>query len=54
MEFNPINFVENLKYMGLGMLGILVVMGVIIGSIYVLGAIFGRKKEDINGKNEEN
>ena len=54
MEFNPINFVENLKYMGLGMLGILVVMGVIIGSIYVLGAVFGSKNKGGDGKNEEN
>ena len=30
MNFNPIAFVENLKYMGLGMLGIFVVIGVII------------------------
>ena len=30
MQFNPMNFVSNLKYMGLGMLGIFVVIGVII------------------------
>ena len=30
MQFNPLNFVLNLKYMGLGMLGIFVVIGVII------------------------
>lgn len=30
MNFNPIAFVENLKYMGLGMLGIFIVIGVII------------------------
>lgn len=30
MEFNAMNFIYNLKYMGLGMLGILVVIGVII------------------------
>lgn len=30
MQFNPLNFVTNLKYMGLGMLGIFVVIGVII------------------------
>jgi len=29
MQFNPMNFVTNLKYMGLGMLGIFVVIGVI-------------------------
>ena len=36
------NFVNNLPYMGKGMLGIFVVMGVIILSIVVLGRIFGR------------
>ena len=30
MQFNPMNFLSNLKYMGLGMLGIFVVIGVII------------------------
>ena len=30
MQFNPLNFIANLKYMGLGMLGIFVVIGVII------------------------
>ena len=30
MQFNPMNFVYNLKYMGLGMFGILVVIAVII------------------------
>ena len=30
MNFNPFAFIENLRYMGLGMLGIFVVIGVII------------------------
>lgn len=30
MEINWMNFVENLKYMGMGMLGIFAVIGVII------------------------
>lgn len=30
MEVNWMNFVDNLKYMGLGMLGIFVVIGIII------------------------
>lgn len=30
MNINPMNFIYNLKYMGWGMLGILVVMAVII------------------------
>ena len=30
MEINPMNFVDNLYYMGVGMLGIFVVIGVIV------------------------
>lgn len=30
MRFNPFAFIENLKYMGAGMLGILIVIGIII------------------------
>lgn len=30
MYFNPLSFLENLKYMGIGMLTILIVMGVLI------------------------
>ena len=40
MDFNAMNFVDNLKYMGTGMLGIFVVMGAIIGAIYGLGWLF--------------
>ena len=45
MDFNAANFVSNLKYMGWGMLAILVVMGVIMGSIYLLNAVFSREKK---------
>ena len=31
MEFTPMGFVENLKYMGLGLLGTFLVIGIIIG-----------------------
>ncbi len=30
IAFDPMNFVENLKYMGTGMLGIFIVIGAII------------------------
>ena len=36
MQFNPANFISNLKYMGLGMLGIFVVIGIIVGVVVVL------------------
>ena len=39
MQFNPMNFVGNLKYMGLGMLGIFIVIGVIILLTVILNKI---------------
>ncbi|MBQ4087449.1 MAG: oxaloacetate decarboxylase [Clostridia bacterium] len=30
MQFNPLNFIENLRYMGVGMLSIFIVIGVIV------------------------
>jgi len=39
MQFNPQAFVDNLYYMGVGMLCIFVVIGVIIGITLLLGAI---------------
>ena len=43
--FNPMNFVSNLVYMGKGMLGIMVVMGVVIIMVTLLNKIFSSKKE---------
>ena len=42
--FEPMNFAENLSYMGKGMLGILIVMGAIILVTVVLNKIFSDKK----------
>ena len=36
MQFELMNFVTNLKYMGIGMLGVFVVIGAIIGAVYLL------------------
>lgn len=45
MTFNPMNFIYNLKYMGMGMLGIIIVIGVII-----LITMFLNKVTSGNGK----
>jgi hypothetical protein len=34
--FEPIQFIENLKYMGVGMLGVFIIIGVIIGATYAV------------------
>ncbi len=44
MYFNPMAFFDNLKYMGIGMLGIFVVIGVIIASVVVLNKATAGKK----------
>lgn len=43
MNFNPMNFVNNLQYMGKGMLGIAVVMLIIIVITGVLNKIASKK-----------
>ena len=44
LDWHPENAVVNLKYMGLGMLGIFVVVGVVMAITYALNAITGKKK----------
>ena len=44
MNFHPEAFIDNLYYMGVGMLGILIVIGVIIGVTILLNKITGKKK----------
>lgn len=39
MNFQPIEFVNNLKYMGIGMLGVFIIVGIIIASTYIIGAV---------------
>lgn len=44
MTFTPMNFVENLYYMGVGMLGIMIVIGVIILATVLLNKICSKRK----------
>lgn len=47
-------FVDNLYYMGVGMLAIFVVIGVIVGVTYSLNAIFAdRKPPESDGANDQ-
>ena len=46
MEFNPMEFVYNLKYMGLGMLAIVAVIGAIIGVTVILNKVTKKKSDD--------
>ncbi len=43
-EFNPMAFVENLQYMGTGMLVIFAIIGVIILTTMAINKVFSDKK----------
>ena len=44
--FEPMNFVENLRYMGLGMLGIFIVIGVITLLTIFLNKVTEQKPDE--------
>lgn len=44
MEFNAGAFLENLKYMGIGMLGVFIIVGIVILSTYAIGKFTNKKK----------
>ncbi len=45
-NFNPNAFVENLKYMGIGMLGVFLIVGIIIAATYVISKISSNSSDD--------
>ena len=51
--FKPIEFVNNLRYMGVGMLGVFMIVGIIMIATYIIGAASGssKKKNDEESKN---
>jgi len=44
ISFNPMNFISNLRYMGIGMLVIFVVIGIIIGATILINYLFSDNK----------
>ena len=48
-EFHPMGFVENLRFMGIGMLGIFIIIGIIIVATVIINKVFsGREKKEEN------
>ena len=43
-EFNPMNFVTNLKWMGVGMLGVFIIIGIIIAATVAVGKLGANDK----------
>lgn len=46
MYFEPIRFIENLKYMGIGMLGVFIIVGIIMSAVYVIGSMKNKETEE--------
>ena len=42
--FEPFNFIENLQYMGVGMLGVFLIVGIIIGATYAINQLANKAK----------
>ena len=45
MYFEPIEFVKNLKYMGSGMLGVFIIIGIIIVATHIISTATQNKGE---------
>ena len=46
LYFKPIEFIKNLGYMGVGMLGVFIIVGIIAASTYAIGHFTGKKKNN--------
>ena len=42
ISFTPVNFINNLKYMGIGMLGVFMIIAVIMASTYLISYVTGK------------
>ncbi len=49
MFFDPMQFIYNLKYMGIGMLGVFIIIGIIIASTYGIGYLTSRADNKDSG-----
>ncbi len=41
--FEPMNFLSSLKWMGIGMLGVFMIVGIIMVATYIIGATSNKK-----------
>ena len=48
LQFKPIAFVDNLKWMGIGMLGVFIIVGVIMAATYLTGYFTDKLKKPNN------
>lgn len=43
--FEPMKFIENLIYMGIGMLGVFMIVGIIMGATYLINFVINKIAE---------
>lgn len=53
LEFNFDRFLKSFQYMGKGMLGIFIVIGIIVVGISLLNKLSSREKKNNNDNNQE-
>ena len=46
LYFKPLEFIHNLSYMGIGMLGVFIIVGIIAGATYAISGLTNKKKND--------
>lgn len=46
MKFQPMEFIYNLKYMGIGMLGVFMIVGIIILATYGISKFTAKKNNN--------
>ncbi len=46
LQFVPMAFVNNLKYMGIGMIGIFLIIGIIMAATYAIGKLTAKDSKD--------
>ena len=44
--FEPIQFINYLKYMGIGMLGVFIIIGIIMAATYAIGKFTNQNADD--------
>ena len=51
--FEAMNFIHYLKYMGIGMLGVFMIVGIILGATYLINNVFNKLAERKNSSDEQ-
>ncbi len=54
LYFQPIQFVKNLKYMGIGMLGVFIIIALIMAATYAIMHFTSKKDNSASENDSEN